>query len=104
MGLGTGRLDASRKVLAENGNCSSGTVLLVPLSPILIFGWGPVPALGVVGAGLAVLATQALMAAAKAGSSPASASSEVRSCAAESPMHFLEFSGAARHGGGKSGG
>ena len=29
LGLAAGRLDVSRKVLAENGNCSSGTVLLV---------------------------------------------------------------------------
>jgi putative MATE family efflux protein len=32
-----------------------GTVLLVPLSPALIFGWGPLPALGVAGGGVAVL-------------------------------------------------
>lgn len=29
LGLGTGRLDVSRKVLAGNGNCSSATVLMV---------------------------------------------------------------------------
>ena len=33
-----------------------GVVLLLPLSPILIFGWGPVPALGVAGGGFALLA------------------------------------------------
>lgn len=33
-----------------------GTVLLVPVSPVLIFGWGPVPALGIAGGGLAVVA------------------------------------------------
>ena len=34
--------------------------LLVPLSPLLIFGWGPIPALGIAGGGLAVLITSAL--------------------------------------------
>ena len=38
-----------------------GVVLLVPLSPLLIFGWGPVPALGIAGGGLAVVLTTALM-------------------------------------------
>jgi putative MATE family efflux protein len=37
-----------------------GVVLLVPLSPLLIFGWGPVPAFGIAGGGLAVLLTSAL--------------------------------------------
>jgi putative MATE family efflux protein len=37
-----------------------GVVLLVPLSPLLIFGWGPVPAFGIAGGGLAVLITSAL--------------------------------------------
>ena len=32
-----------------------GTVLLVPLSPLLIFGWGPVPALGISGGAIALL-------------------------------------------------
>jgi putative MATE family efflux protein len=32
-----------------------GALLLVPLSPALILGWGPLPALGVTGAGLAVV-------------------------------------------------
>src|SRR5207244_8491307 len=39
-----------------------GVVLLVPLSPCLIFGFGPVPALGMVGAGAAVVSTTALTA------------------------------------------
>ena len=40
-----------------------GVVLLVPLSPLLIFGWGPVPALGIAGGGVAVVLTTALTAA-----------------------------------------
>ncbi|OYT91284.1 MAG: MATE family efflux transporter [Burkholderiales bacterium PBB3] len=32
-----------------------GLVLLVPLSPLLIFGWGPVPAMGIAGGALALL-------------------------------------------------
>jgi putative MATE family efflux protein len=38
-----------------------GVVLLVPLSPLLIFGWGPFPALGIAGGGVAVLSTTTLM-------------------------------------------
>lgn len=42
--------------------CAS-VVLLVPLSPLLIFGAGPFPALGIAGGGVAVLVTTALSAA-----------------------------------------
>jgi len=41
----------------------AGVLLLVPLSPCLIFGLGPFPALGMAGAGLAVIATTSLTAA-----------------------------------------
>jgi putative MATE family efflux protein len=40
-----------------------GVVLLVPLSPALIFGFGPVPAMGIEGGAAAVLLTNALTAA-----------------------------------------
>jgi putative MATE family efflux protein len=35
---------------------SVGALLVIPLSPVLIFGWGPVPAFGVAGGGIAVVA------------------------------------------------
>ncbi len=34
----------------------AGLLLLVPLSPLLIFGWGPVPAFGIAGGAIALLA------------------------------------------------
>ena len=37
-----------------------GVVLLLPLSPVLIFGFGPMPALGIAGGGWAVVLTTAL--------------------------------------------
>ena len=41
----------------------AGVTALVPLSPLFIFGFGPIPALGIAGGGVAVVATTALMAA-----------------------------------------
>ncbi len=41
----------------------AGVVLLVPLSPLLIFGLGPIPALGIAGGGIAVVASTAVSAA-----------------------------------------
>jgi MATE family, multidrug efflux pump len=34
---------------------TAGAALIIPLSPVLIFGWGPVPRLGVAGGGLAII-------------------------------------------------
>jgi putative MATE family efflux protein len=39
-----------------------GVVVLIPLSPLLIFGYGPIPALGIAGGGVAVVLTTALTA------------------------------------------
>ena len=50
-------------MLVPSLSVCAGVVLLVPLSPVLIFGLGPVPALGMAGAGVAVIATTALTAA-----------------------------------------
>ena len=36
-----------------------GVAVLIPLSPLLIFGYGPMPAMGILGAGLAVMLTTA---------------------------------------------
>lgn len=41
---------------------SIGVILLVPLSPLLIYGLGPIPGLGIAGAGVAVVATTAVTA------------------------------------------
>lgn len=57
-------MNALASVLRGTGNMlvpsvaiCAGFVLLVPLSPLLIFGWGPVPALGIAGGGIAVVTT-----------------------------------------------
>src|SRR5882762_8253848 len=34
----------------------AGTAILIPLSPVLIFGWGPLPAFGIAGGAIALLA------------------------------------------------
>jgi putative MATE family efflux protein len=44
-----------------------GVVLLIPLSPLLIFGYGPLPAFGIAGAGYAVILTTVLTGIALAG-------------------------------------
>ena len=62
-------MNALASVIRGTGNMlvpalrsSVGVVLLVPLSPCLIFGIGPFPALGIAGAGIAVVSTTALTA------------------------------------------
>ncbi|MEO8005651.1 MAG: MATE family efflux transporter [Betaproteobacteria bacterium] len=66
-------MNALASVLRGTGNMlvpslavCGGVMLLVPLSPILIFGFGPVPALGIAGGAIAVLLTTALTTAALA--------------------------------------
>ena len=56
-------MNALASVIRGSGNMftpgivmSGGAVLLVPLSPLLIFGWGHFPALGIAGAGWALVA------------------------------------------------
>ena len=63
-------MNALASVIRATGNMAFpstvvciGVALLIPLSPIFIFGLGPFPALGIAGGGLAVVATTALMAA-----------------------------------------
>jgi putative MATE family efflux protein len=48
-------LRGSGNMIVPSAVICVGTVLLVPLSPTLIFGWGLVPPLGVMGGGLAIL-------------------------------------------------
>jgi len=63
-------MNALASVIRGSGNMAFpstvicvGVALLVPLSPLLIFGLGPLPGLGISGGGLAVVLTTALMAA-----------------------------------------
>jgi MATE family, multidrug efflux pump len=48
-------LRGSGNVVVPAAVTLAGVVVLVPLSPALIFGWGPFPRLGMAGAGLAVV-------------------------------------------------
>jgi putative MATE family efflux protein len=49
-------------MLVPSAAICAGVVLLIPLSPLLIFGYGAIPAMGVAGGGAAVLVTTALTA------------------------------------------
>ncbi len=62
-------MNAFASVIRGTGNMmlpslaiSIGVFLLVPLSPVLIYGLGPIPGLGIAGAGIAVIFTTALTA------------------------------------------
>jgi len=57
MGGSGAALDAA---MAYSNWVFAGVVLLIPLSPLLIFGWGPVPALGIAGGAIALLLYYAL--------------------------------------------
>lgn len=46
---GTGNMAVPAKVV------SVGTLLLIPVSPLLIFGWGPLPGMGIAGGALALV-------------------------------------------------
>lgn len=55
-------MNALASIIRGSGNMftpgiviSGGALLLVPISPLLIFGWGPLPALGIAGAGWALV-------------------------------------------------
>ena len=63
-------MNALASVLRGTGNMlvpslavCGGVILLVPLSPLLIFGFGPLPGMGIAGGAVAVLLTTALSAA-----------------------------------------
>lgn len=63
-------MNAFASVIRGSGNMTYpsfvicvGVALLIPLSPLLIFGYGVVPAMGIAGGGAAVVSTTALMAA-----------------------------------------
>ncbi len=63
-------MNALASVIRATGNMAFpstvvciGVALLIPLSPLFIFGLGPFPGMGIAGGGLAVVATTALMAA-----------------------------------------
>ncbi len=60
--ISTWLLNALASVIRGTGNMlvpsmavCIGVVLLIPLSPLLIFGWGPIPAMGIAGGGVAVV-------------------------------------------------
>jgi len=53
----------SGNMLVPSAAICIGVVLLIPLSPLLIFGYGPIPAMGIAGGGAAVVLTAALTAA-----------------------------------------
>jgi putative MATE family efflux protein len=53
-------LRATGNMFIPSVSISIGFVMLLPLSPLLIFGGGPIPAFGIAGAGMAVLITIAV--------------------------------------------